>query len=91
MAEQLGHSLSCKIAQRERLALLRGNYHLFGHLGPFQRHSGMEVLHLIPSPGPAQEQQGGLNLTCTSGASCISHVQAQLFSCFSEPKVFRSQ
>lgn len=48
MAEPLGHSLSCKTAQQELLALLRGNYHLFGHLVTFQRHSGMEILNLIP-------------------------------------------
>lgn len=48
MAEKPGHSLSCKTAQQEHLALFRGNYHLFGHLGTFQRRSGMEILNLIP-------------------------------------------
>lgn len=72
------------------MALLWGNYHLFGHLGTFQRHSGMAVCNLS-SPGPAQRTAGRTGQDWTSGAGSISCVQEQLLSGFSEPKVFRSQ
>lgn len=56
----------------------------------------MEILNLIAPQNGLQtrvlprEQQKELNLDWTSGPSCVSYVQAQLF-CFSEPKGFRKQ